>query len=96
MMNIQHAKDCGHCERNNQTCAMFLVPTADLGEEVFFLCAGCVHEAAAAVTAALGKSGQHVHTVEIEPVNVSGGCRYCGVACVNEACDDCARREHPQ
>lgn len=31
-----------------------------------------------------------------EPANYSAGCKYCGKTCINEACDDCARREHGQ
>lgn len=96
MMNIQNSKDCGHCERNALPCAMFLVPTSDLGEEVFYLCFHCVTEAAAAITAALpilpGKT-KPVLTARVQ-LDIKA-CKGCGRNCVNEYCDDCARRVHP-
>lgn len=73
MMNVQHGRNCGHCEQNGVACAMFLCECGGVSDETpFYLCFSCVREALTALATANVRMGQqNVANVEADPVNVT-------------------------
>lgn len=52
MINVQMDKTCGHCEKKNLPCVMFIVEAETVCSSALFLCAQCLSDALSAVVAA--------------------------------------------
>jgi hypothetical protein len=65
MISLQQDKACGHCEKNHQLCAMFLVE-CDKTEElhVFYLCGQCLGDALGAVVTLPMRPSAKIHKLD--------------------------------
>lgn len=86
---VETHKDCDNCERKDQACVAFASASYDL----IHVCVYCLTDAQTAICGAVALEFRNPH---FKPARTTGPncCKHCGRACVNESCDDCARREY--